>query len=75
MAGVEPFDLQRLSETVLGLVTQVAEMRGLIAHVGDNPGTNPETSGERLLRMLDADRTRMDRIDEMASSLQTELRS
>ena len=77
MAGVDPIDLQRLSETVLGLVSQVAEIKGLITFIGKQGGIIPKTNevGDQLLRMFDADRYHMDRIEWMISSFQTELRS
>ena len=77
MTGFNPIDLQMLSVTVLGLVSQFAGIKGWVTSIGEQGGINPQTNevGDRLLRMFDADRTRMDWIEEMISSLQAELRS
>ena len=71
----ETVDVGRLNDTVLSLVTQVAELRGLAQVIGS--GLDPAIGdvSDRVQRVVDSDRVRMDRIEEMVNSFQNELRS
>ena len=74
MASVETIVVGKLHDTVLSLVAQVAELRGIVRVIGS--GIDPETVdvSQRVMQLVDVDRTRMDRLEEMINNLQTDMR-